>query len=91
MSLCLHLIAGFAGASPAALTAVTRESRTLATKFLDPDHPFFKPVWRRWLTALVPLAWALVEISTGNPLWAVLFGAVGIYAFWVLIVKGPSA
>jgi hypothetical protein len=63
----------------------------MAPKFLDPDHPFFKPAWRRWLTALFPLAWAIVEIATGNALWAVLFGAVGIYAFWVLIVKGPSA
>ena len=63
----------------------------MAAKFLDPDHPFFKHVWRRWLTALFPLAWAIVEIATGNALWAVLFGAVGIYAFRVLIVKGPSA
>ena len=63
----------------------------MASKFLDPNHPFFKPVWRRGLTALVPLAWAIVEIATGNTLWAVLFGAVGVYAFWVLIVKGPSA
>ena len=63
----------------------------MAAKFLDPDPPFFKPVWRRGLTALVPLAWAIVEIATGNALWAVLFGAVGIYAFRVLIVKGPSA
>ena len=50
-----------------------------------------RPAWRRWLTALFPLAWAIVEIATGNTLWALLFGAVGIYAFWVLIVKGPSA
>ena len=63
----------------------------MASKFLDPNHPFFRPARRRWLTALFPLAWAIVEIATGNTLWALLFGAVGIYAFWVLIVKGPSA
>lgn len=62
----------------------------MPAKFLDPDHPFFRPVWRRWATALVPLIWSLVEIATGNTLWALLFGAVGVYAFWMLIVKGPT-
>lgn len=60
-------------------------------KLLDADHPFFAPVWRRWATTVLPLAWALVEILTGNPGWAILFGAVGIYAGWVLLWKGPSA
>ncbi|MGL4311141.1 MAG: hypothetical protein ACRCSU_11695 [Paracoccaceae bacterium] len=60
-------------------------------KFLDPDHPFFAAPWRRWATALLPLFWAGVEIWTGNPGWAVLFAAAGAYAFWILIVQGPSA
>jgi len=63
----------------------------MAARILDPNHPFFRPVWRRWLTAGVPLAWSIVEIATGSPGWAMLFGAAGAYAFWVLIVKGPSA
>lgn len=63
----------------------------MALKFLDPDHPFFKRVWRRWLTAIFPLGWAIVEIATGNTVWAMLFGGVGVYAFWMLIVKGPSS
>lgn len=63
----------------------------MAAKLLDPDHPFFKAAWRRWLTAGVPLAWAIVEIVTGSPGWAMLFGAAGVYAFWILVVKGPSA
>ena len=60
-------------------------------KLLDPNHPFFKPAWRRWLTAGVPLVWALVELGTGSTGWAALFGAFGAYAFWTLIVTGPSA
>jgi|APEBP8051073178_1049388.scaffolds.fasta_scaffold00002_386 hypothetical protein len=59
-------------------------------KFLDPDHPFFRPVWRRWATAGFPLAWAAVELYNNNLVWAMMFGAVGAYAFWVLIVKGPT-
>jgi hypothetical protein len=59
-------------------------------KFLDPDHPFFRPVWRRWATALFPLLWAAFELWNGSPGWALLFGAVGAYAFWMLIVKGPQ-
>jgi hypothetical protein len=62
----------------------------VSRKFLDPDHPFFAPVWRRWATALFPLAWAIVEVIGGSPGWAVAFAAVGLYAFWVLIVKGPT-
>ncbi|MBC7156515.1 MAG: hypothetical protein H5U20_03250 [Rhodobacteraceae bacterium] len=56
-------------------------------KLLDPDHPFFRPVWRRWATALVPGAWALVEAASGSPGWALIFGAAGVYAFWVLLIE----
>ena len=55
-------------------------------KFLDPAHPFFRPAWVRWATALVPLAWAGMELWSGAVLWALIFGALGAYAFWVLIV-----
>lgn len=60
-------------------------------KFLDPNHPFFQPVWRRWATAFFPLAWGAFELYNGSPGWAVVFGAAGAYAFWVLIIKGPDA
>lgn len=59
-------------------------------KFLDPDHPFFRPVWRRWATVLFPLGWAVVELAAGSPGWAILFAAAGVYAYWMLIMKGPT-
>jgi len=59
-------------------------------KLIDPDHPFFRPVWRRWVTALFPLCWAGVEIWHGSALWAAIFAAVGTYAFWALILRGPG-
>jgi hypothetical protein len=59
-------------------------------KFLDPDDPFFRPVWRRWATVLVPALWACVELWGGNSGWAALFGAAAAYAFWMLILHGPK-
>ena len=58
-------------------------------QFIDPNHPFFARAWVRWATALVPLAWAVVELRGGNPGWAVLFAGAGVYAFWMLIVRRP--
>jgi hypothetical protein len=59
-------------------------------QFLDPNHPFFRPVWRRWATGLLPLIWGGVELFTGNPGWAILFGGAGAYALYMLVLKGPD-
>lgn len=59
-------------------------------QLIDPDHPFFRPAWRRWVTALFPLAWAGLELYGGNPGWAIAFAAAGAYAGWQLIIVGPS-
>ncbi len=60
-------------------------------RFLDPNDPFFAPVWRRWVTALGPLIWAGIEMFMFDAAgWAAAFAAVGLYALWVLIVKGPD-
>lgn len=59
-------------------------------QFLDPNDPFFRPVWRRWATVLVPGLWACVEIWGGNSGWALLFGGAAAYAFWMLILRGPK-
>lgn len=59
-------------------------------KLLDPDHPFFARPWRRWATVLLPLAWAGVELYHNSPGWAVLFGAAGVYAAYMLFLKKPQ-
>ncbi len=57
-------------------------------KFLDPDHPFFAKAWVRWATAILPIAWGMVEFFwTQAPFWGVLFTAIGAYAGWVLILN----
>lgn len=54
--------------------------------FLDPDHPMFAKAWVRWLVSLGPIAWAVFEFTvTQDPLWGVLFLAIGGYAFKTLI------
>jgi hypothetical protein len=59
-------------------------------RLLDADDPFFAPVWRRWATFLLPTAWGLAEFWFQEPFWGVLFVGSGLYAGYVLIVKGPS-
>lgn len=59
-------------------------------KLVDPDHPFFRKLWVRWATVLVPAAWTAVEASLGNWVWAAGFGAIAAYALWMLIIVGPK-
>ncbi|MCM2291792.1 hypothetical protein NAC44_05560 [Allorhizobium sp. BGMRC 0089] len=62
--------------------------------FLDPHHPFFKPLWVRIVVTLVPLIWAGVELFTGTPVWAMISLALGFYAglqlFWVFYKTPPK-
>lgn len=56
-------------------------------KFFDLQHAFFNPLWRRLATVAVAGGWALFELATGSPGWAILFGALAIwcaYAFFVI-------
>ena len=55
-------------------------------RFLDRDHPFFRPKWRRYVTVAIPAAWAGVElVLIGSEMWASIFGALAVYAAWVLL------
>ena len=59
-------------------------------KLLDADDPFFAAPWRRWATALAPMAWGLFEFWMQDPFWATLFVGAGAYAGYILIFIGPS-
>ena len=56
-------------------------------KLLDPDHPFFRPVWLRVAVVGLALLWAVVELVFGSPGWAMLFAAAGLYALWVFVSR----
>ena len=53
---------------------------------IDPDHPFFRPLWVRLLCVALPLAWAGVEARTGSPGWALMFAAAALYALAALFL-----
>jgi len=53
-------------------------------QLIDPQHPAYRPLWVRILIVAVCFGWALVEIITGDPFWAVLSGGAGVYAVYML-------
>ncbi|CAM3389670.1 hypothetical protein PANO111632_17305 [Paracoccus nototheniae] len=55
-------------------------------KLVDPEAPFFRPLWVRVLCVVMPLIWAGVELWNGSPAWAMLFGAAGVYLAVVLFL-----
>ena len=55
-------------------------------KFLDTDHPAFRPLWVRIAIVAVAAGWGLFEIATGSPFWAVIFLALAAYAAWGFFV-----
>lgn len=59
-------------------------------QFLDPDDPFFRPLWRRIATVLLPGVWAGVELAGGQFVWAALFAATAGFALWKLILRRPG-
>ena len=48
-------------------------------KFLDLNHPFFLPVWRRYATIAACAAWGIFEWILGSPFWATLATALTAY------------
>jgi hypothetical protein len=53
---------------------------------IDPRHPFFRRLWVRVLSALLPLLWAGVELASGSVFWAILFAAAGVYLVVALFI-----
>lgn len=51
-------------------------------KFLDTDHPFFRPLWIRIGIVAATGLWALFEFATGSPFWGILFAGISAYSAW---------
>ena len=55
-------------------------------KFIDTDHPFYRPLWRRLLLVGFCAAWTAVEFYNGEQTWSMIFLVVTAYAFANLIL-----
>jgi hypothetical protein len=51
-------------------------------RLFELQHPIFRPHWRRVLVVAICLGWAVFELATGSPFWAIIFGALGATAVW---------
>lgn len=55
-------------------------------KFIDPDHPFYRPLWRRLLIVGSCALWTAIEFWNGATTWGMIFLAVTAYTSATLIV-----
>ncbi|MCA1490758.1 hypothetical protein [Sinorhizobium alkalisoli] len=55
-------------------------------KFIDPDHPFYRPLWIRLLIVGLCAVWTGVEFYGGQMMWATIFLVVTAYAGSALLV-----
>lgn len=47
--------------------------------FFNVQTPFFIPLWRRIVVVVLTLGWALFELANGQVVWAMIFGASGLW------------
>jgi hypothetical protein len=57
-------------------------------QLFDLQVPFFIPLWRRIAVVAVCFGWALFEFVASAPFWGFVFGAMGIFAAWQLLLSG---
>ena len=55
-------------------------------KFIDPDHPFYRPLWIRLLIVAFVSIWTAFEFWNGQTTWGMVFLAVAAYTACVLII-----
>lgn len=41
-----------------------------------------RPLYRRIIITVFTAGWAVLELSLGNPFWAIFFGALALYIFY---------
>ena len=52
---------------------------------LQPEHPFYRPLWVRILLVGITAVWAAVEFYNKAPFWGVIFGGVSVYLAYELL------
>ena len=56
-------------------------------KFLDTEHPMFRPLWVRVLIVVFAGGWAVVEFLRGAPVWGLIFAAFAAYGAWAFFFE----
>jgi len=57
---------------------MSKKKSRLAASF-NVQSPIFVPIWRRVALVAFTGLWAVLELSLGQPLWALVFGGVALY------------
>lgn len=52
--------------------------------------PFFNALWRRVLLTVALFGWTGFELWHDNVMWAILFGALGVWCAWSFFVTWPG-
>jgi len=56
-------------------------------KLIDPEHPFYQPLWRRVAIVAVCGVWFAAELVLwGDPLFIPIAGGLTAYTAWMLLV-----
>jgi hypothetical protein len=59
--------------------------------FIQPENPFYKPLWRRVVIVAICASWLLMElVYFKQPFWAVIAAGFLGAAFWSLIWTYPK-
>lgn len=52
---------------------------------IQPEHPFFRPAYRRIITVAVAASWAVMEWTINDPFWALIATCMAGLAYYELI------
>lgn len=55
-------------------------------KLIDPDHPFYRPLWIRLLIIALCAFWTAVEFRNNENTWGMIFLAVTTYTACTLLI-----
>lgn len=55
-------------------------------RMFDTEHPFFQPLWVRFVIVVIAFTWAAFEFAMGENFWGLISGAIGSFCSWVLLI-----
>lgn len=60
-------------------------------QLIDPQHPFYRPLWIRLLIVGFTTAWAIFEFMNGDAFWGTIVGGVAAYSTYMLLLTFKPA